>query len=42
VTKDADFSHRVLASATGPKVIHLRIGKARLVRIYLDRIELIA
>lgn len=26
VTKDADFSDRVLVSASGPRVIHIRVG----------------
>jgi len=26
VTKDADFSHRVLLTANGPSVIHIRVG----------------
>lgn len=30
VTKDADFTDRILVSETGPKVIHLRIGNMRM------------
>jgi len=30
VTKDTDFSDRVLVSAIGPHVIHLRIGNMRM------------
>jgi predicted nuclease of predicted toxin-antitoxin system len=26
VTKDADFSHRVLLTTSGPNVIHIRVG----------------
>lgn len=26
VTKDTDFSHRVLLTASGPSVIHIRVG----------------
>ena len=26
VSKDADFSHRVLLTVSGPKVIHIRVG----------------
>jgi len=29
VTKDADFSHRILASEPPPRVIHLRFGNLR-------------
>ena len=34
VTKDADFAHRVLLTATGPSVIHLRVGNIRLRELY--------
>ncbi len=30
VTKDADFSDRVLLSSSGPRVIHLRLGNLRM------------
>ena len=30
VTKDADFSHRIIVSKPPPKIIHLRIGNMRL------------
>jgi predicted nuclease of predicted toxin-antitoxin system len=30
VTKDADFSNRVLLSATGPHVIHMRVGNLKI------------
>lgn len=30
VTKDADFTDRILVSETGPKVIHLRIGNLKM------------
>ncbi len=30
VTKDADFSHRIIVAHPPPKVIHLRIGNLRL------------
>lgn len=26
VTKDSDFSHRVLATMSGPRVVHIRLG----------------
>ena len=35
VTKDADFAHRVLLSASGPSVIHLRVGNIRLRDLYV-------
>lgn len=30
VTKDADFSHRIIVSKPPPKIIHLRIGNLKL------------
>lgn len=30
VTKDSDFSHRIIVSQPPPKIIHLRIGNMRL------------
>jgi len=30
VSKDADFSHRIMASRPPPKIIHIRIGNMRL------------
>lgn len=30
VTKDADFSHRIMVSNTPPKVIHIKIGNMKL------------
>lgn len=30
VTKDADFSNRIMVSGPPPKIIHLRIGNMRL------------
>jgi len=30
VTKDADFSHRIIVSLPPPKIIHLRIGNMKL------------
>jgi predicted nuclease of predicted toxin-antitoxin system len=30
VTKDSDFSHRIIVSKPPPKIIHLRIGNMRL------------
>ena len=30
VTKDSDFSHRIIVSIPPPKVIHIRIGNMRL------------
>jgi predicted nuclease of predicted toxin-antitoxin system len=30
VTKDADFSHRIIVSEPPPRIIHLRIGNMRL------------
>lgn len=38
VTKDSDFSYRILASAPPPKVIHLRLGNVRL-REFADIME---
>jgi predicted nuclease of predicted toxin-antitoxin system len=40
VTKDADFSDRVLLSAGGPHVIHIRVGNLTIgeLRRYLSRI----
>jgi predicted nuclease of predicted toxin-antitoxin system len=40
VSKDADFSDRVLASAAGPKVIHIRVGNLIMADLhhYLSRI----
>ena len=35
VTKDADFGHRVLMTAAGPGVIHLRVGNMRLRDLYV-------
>lgn len=29
VTKDADFSHRIMAQSPPPRVVHLRIGNTR-------------
>jgi predicted nuclease of predicted toxin-antitoxin system len=29
VTKDADFSHRIMAQSPPPRVVHLRIGNVR-------------
>lgn len=29
ITKDADFSHRVLATSSGPSVVHIRLGNMR-------------
>jgi len=29
VTKDADFSHRIMAQTPPPRVVHLRIGNVR-------------
>jgi predicted nuclease of predicted toxin-antitoxin system len=39
VSKDADFSNRVLLSTTGPSVIHFKLGNMRLrqFRSFLDR-----
>jgi len=31
VTKDADFSHRIIVSLPPPKIIHLRIGNMKLI-----------
>lgn len=30
VTKDADFSHRIIVSSPPPKIIHLKIGNMKL------------
>jgi predicted nuclease of predicted toxin-antitoxin system len=30
ITKDADFSHRIIISRPPPKIIHIRIGNMRL------------
>lgn len=30
VTKDADFSHRIIVSKPPPKIIHIRVGNMRL------------
>jgi len=30
VTKDADFSHRIMTSSPPPKIIHIKIGNLRL------------
>ena len=40
VSKDADFSDRVLVSATGPRVVHIRVGNLTLrdFESYLSRI----
>ena len=40
VTKDADFSDRIMSSEPPPRVIHLRIGNLRLaeLRTYLGRV----
>ncbi|PPD27707.1 MAG: hypothetical protein CTY20_12160 [Hyphomicrobium sp.] len=37
--KDEDFSDRVIASRSGPHVIHLRIGNMRLRAIYASLVE---
>jgi len=38
VTKDADFSHRIIASQPPPKVVHIRVGNLRL-RDFVSFIE---
>ena len=40
VTKDSDFSDRVLLSASGPSVIHVRVGNLRIgdLLLYLSAI----
>jgi predicted nuclease of predicted toxin-antitoxin system len=40
VTKDADFSHRILASTPPPRVIHQRFGNLRRTKFHelLDRV----
>lgn len=30
ITKDADFSHRIIVSQPPPKIIHIRIGNMKL------------
>lgn len=39
VTKDADFSHRIIVSIAPPKVIHLRVGNMRLHKICKEKLE---
>jgi predicted nuclease of predicted toxin-antitoxin system len=34
VTKDADFSHRVLLSQNGPSVIHIRVGNFTIAQLH--------
>jgi len=34
VTKDADFSHRVLFSPAGPSVIHIRVGNLTIAQLH--------
>lgn len=34
ITKDADFSNRIMVSEPPPKVIHLKIGNMRLNQLY--------
>ena len=34
VTKDADFSHRIILHAPPPKVIHIRVGNMRMKEFY--------
>ena len=34
VTKDADFSHRVLLTANGPSVIHIRVGNLTMAQLH--------
>jgi predicted nuclease of predicted toxin-antitoxin system len=37
VTKDADFTHRVLSSEPPPWVVHIRLGNVRLLR-FVERL----
>lgn len=39
ITKDADFSNRIIASAPPPKVIHLKIGNMKLAEFRLFILE---
>ena len=34
VTKDADFSHRVLLTANGPSVIHIKVGNLTMAELH--------
>lgn len=34
VTKDADFSHRVLLAASGPRIIHIRVGNLTIAELH--------
>jgi predicted nuclease of predicted toxin-antitoxin system len=34
VTKDADFSHRVLLTEAGPSVIHIRVGNLTIAELH--------
>lgn len=38
VTKDADFSHRILLGASPPWIVHLRIGNLRL-KEFIERMS---
>lgn len=34
VTKDADFSHRIITTSPPPSIIHLRVGNMRIQELY--------
>jgi len=34
ITKDADFSNRIMVSEPPPKVIHIKVGNMRLNQLY--------